>query len=77
MKSCMPQGTHRGGLLLVLGHREAGGQGKAGSLAGRQREGEVAWLSAGPPGGYVPAAECRWADSWPGAAKQPGSWSVC
>lgn len=70
-------GDSQGQFAAGAGTQGGRGQGEAGSLAGRQREGEVAWLSAGPPGGYVPAAECRWADSWPGAAKQPGSWSVC
>lgn len=38
MKSCVPQGTHRSSLLLVLGYREAGGWERlAPPLAGRGR----------------------------------------
>lgn len=91
MKSCMLWGTHRSSSLLALGWgwetgRQETGRGwgphnhreqLAPLLAGRGWGREVVWLSAGPPGGCVPTAECRWADSWPGALGQLGSWSAC
>lgn len=87
MKSCMLCGTHRSSSLLAPGWGwEAGRQGTGRGwgphhhreqLAGRGCGREVVWLPAGPPGGCVPTAECRWADSWPGALGQLGSWSAC
>lgn len=91
MKNCVPSGTHRNSSLLVLGWgwetgRQETGRGwgphnhreqLAPLLAGRQWGRAVAWLSTGLPGGCMPTAECRWADSWPGPAGQLGSWSAC
>lgn len=45
-------------------------------LAGKGSGREVEGLSAGLPGGCMPTAECRWADSWPGAVGQLESWSA-
>lgn len=67
-------GTHR---AVCCWCWDTGRQGLGGWLPHQQAEGGGGSLAlCRPPGGYVPAAECRWADSWPGAAEQLGCRSV-